>query len=168
MNIILRVFLIFAFIFLSCTQARNIKNYEEPEFFYSRVNKAVNGKIVAITTINKESFEGTDLIIANDSTKWILVSSGERTILPTNQIHKVRVKDHFKGLVGGFLLGIPAGLGALFIAGGLGIDLPDMNAGEFTGMAYLIISPTIGALVGAGIGSTIGHKDDYIINPMEE
>jgi hypothetical protein len=168
MQNVLRVILTFALIFSCCTQVRNIKNSQEPESFYSKVTKAANGKTVAIITISDESYEGTDLMVANDSTKWILVSSGERVIFPTNQIHKVRVKDPFKGLVGGFLFGIPAGLGALLIAGALELDLPDPDTGEFTGMVYLIYAITIGALVGGGIGAATGHKDEYIINPLEE
>ena len=59
-------------------------------------------------------------------------------------------------------------MGALLIAGALELDLPDADAGEFTGMAYLIYGITIGALVGASIGAAIGHKDEYIINPLKE
>ena len=75
------------------------------------------GKTVTITATSGELYEGMNLQVSSDSTKWILESSGERVILPTNRIHMVRIKDHFKGSVGGFLIGIPAGLGALFIAG---------------------------------------------------
>ena len=59
-------------------------------------------------------------------------------------------------------------MGALFIASKLELDLPDADAGAFTGIAYLIYGITIGALVGGGIGAAMGHKDDYIINPLKE
>ena len=166
MQNVLRVLLIFALIFSSCTQVRNIKNSQDPESYYAKVTKASYGKISTIITTSGESYEGIHLRVSSDSTKWILESSGERMIYLTDKIHKVRIKDHFKGAVGGFLFGIPGGLGALLIAGVLGVELSD--AGEFSGIAILIYVITIGALVGAGIGATMGHKDDYIINPLKE
>ena len=105
MQNILRVFLTFALIFSSCTQVRNIKNSQEPEAFYSKVTKAAYGKIATIITTGGESYEGIHLKVSSDSTKWVFESSRKRVIYPTDQIHKVRVKDHFKGFVGGFLLG---------------------------------------------------------------
>ena len=166
MQNVLRVFLTFALIFSSCTQVRNIKNSQEPESFYAKVTKASYGKISTIVTTSGKSYEGIHLRVSSDSTKWILESSGERMIYPTDKIHKVRIKDHFKGAVGGFLFGIPAGLGALLIAGALDLDLSD--ARDFTGLAYLISALTIGALIGAGIGAATGHKDEFIMNPLKD
>ena len=166
MQNILRIFLTFGLIISSCTQVRNIKNSQKPESFYAKVTKASLGKISTIITISGESYDGIHLRVSSDSTKWILKSSGERMIYPTDKIHKVRIRDHFKGAVGGFIIGIPAGFVAMLIVGRSGIDLPD--AGEFSGLVYLIYATTIGALVGAGIGAATGHKDEYIINPLEE
>ena len=78
MNILFRVFLTFALIFSSCTQVRNIKNSKEPESFYSRINKMAYGKTVTITATSGELYEGMNLQVSSDSTKWILESSGER------------------------------------------------------------------------------------------
>jgi hypothetical protein len=166
MQKVLRVFLTFALIFSSCTQVRNIKNSQEPEAYYTQVTKVSIGKISTIITTSGKSYEGIHLRVSSDSTKWVLESSGERMIYPTDKIHKVRIRDHFKGAVGGFIIGIPAGFVAMLIVGRSGIDLPD--AGEFSGLVYLIYATTIGALVGAGIGAITGHKDEYIINPLEE
>ncbi len=166
MQNVLRVLLTFALIFSSCTQVRNIKNSREPESFYSKVTKAAYGKTVTITSTSGESYEGIHLKVSSDSTRWVLESSGERVILPTNQIHVVRIKDHFKGSVGGFLIGIPAGLGALFIAWALELKLPETE--DTFAAAYILSALTISALVGAGIGAAMGHKDEYIMNPLKE
>ena len=166
MQIVFRIFLTFVLIFSSCTQVRNIKNSQEPESFYSRINKVAYGKSVAITATCGESYESIHLSVSSDSTKWILESSGERMIYPTDKIHKVRIRDHFKGAVGGFIIGIPAGFVTMLIVGRLGTDLPDV--GESPGLKYLVSATTIGALVGAGVGAAMGHKDDYIMNPLEE
>jgi len=163
---VLRVLLTFALIFSSCTQVRNIKNSQEPEFYYPKVTKAAHGKTATIIATDGESYAGTDLIVTPDSTKWVVESSGEQMIYPTSQIHQVFVKDRFKGFVGGFLFGIPAGLGALFIGSRLDLDL---NLPEgFNQVHALIIGVTVGALVGAGIGTVVAHKDEYIFNPLEE
>jgi hypothetical protein len=145
---------------------RNIKNSQEPESFYTKVTTASYGKISTIITSSGESCEGIHLRVSSDSTKWILESSGERMIYPTDKIHKVRIKDHFKGAVGGFLIGIPAGLVALFIGSKLDIDLNPPEG--FNQVHALIIGLTVGALVGAGIGAVAAHKDEYIINSLKE
>ena len=163
---VLRVLLTFAICISSCTQVRNIKNSQEPESYYAKVTKASYGKISTIITTSGESYEGTDVVVDSDSTKWVLESSGERLTYPTDKIHQVRIKDRFKGFVGGFLFGIPAGLGALLIAGALELDLDPPEG--FTQVHALIIGVTIGALVGGGIGAVRGHRDEYIMNSTIE
>ncbi len=164
MQNVLRVLLTSAIIFSSCSQVRNIKNSPSEESFYSKINKATDGKSVSIITTNGDIYEGTNVIVASDSTQWVQESSSETVIYPTDQIHKIRIKDRFKGAVGGLLFGIPAGLGALFIASKLDLDLPEGSSQ----VDYLLSALLIGSLVGAGIGVAIGDKSDYIINPLKE
>jgi len=165
---VLRVLLTFALIFSSCTQVRNIKKSREPESFYSKVTKAAYGKIATIITTSGESYEGIHLKVSSDSTKWVLESSDERVIYPTDQIHKVHIKDHFKGLVGGLTIGLLAGLGVALTAIVVHLNSGNSEAGDMSGLAYLLGGVTIGALVGSGLGVAMGHKDEYIINPTIE
>ena len=168
MQNVLRVFLTFALIFSSCTQVRNIKNSREPESFYSKVTKAAYGKTVTITATSGESYEGTDVVVASDSTQWILESSGELMIYPTDLIHLVIIKDHFKGFVGGLTVGLLAGIAVAVGAIIVHLNTTEDEAGDMTGAAFLVGGVTLGVLVGSGIGAVIGHKDEYIFNPLKE
>ena len=166
MQNVLRVLLTFAICISSCSQVRNIKNSKEPESFYSKVTKAVYGKTVTITTTNGDLYEGTDVIVAYDSTQWVLESSGERVIHPTDQIHKVRIKDHSKGMVGGFTTGLVIGVVAAVAV----VYIVPESGGSQHGMggegAVLVLGTMIGSAVGAGVGAVRGHRDEYIMNPL--
>ena len=168
MKNVFRVFLTFALIFSSCSQVRNIKNSESPESFYSKVTKAAYGKTVTLITTNCESYEGTNVIVASDSTRWVLVSSGERAICSTDQIHMIYTKDHIKGAVGGLTIGLIAGIvvavGAIIVH----LNTTEDEAGDMSGIAFLVGGVTLGVLVGSGMGAVMGHKDEYIFNPLKE
>ena len=168
MNILFRVFLIFTLIFSSCSQLRNINNSDSPESFYSKINKAVDGKTITIIATSGDSYEGTDLTVSFDSTKWVLESSDERMIYPTDQIHKIRIKDHLKGAVGGLTIGLIAGLGVAVTAIVVHLNSGESEAGDFAPAVYLLSGVSIGAFVGSGIGAAMGHKYEYIMNPLIE
>ena len=161
MQIVLRLLLTFAICISSCTQVRNIKDAQEPESFYSKVNKAVKGKAVTIITTSGESYEGTDVVVASDSTQWVLESSGEQVVYPTDQIHMVRIKDHSKGMIGGCISGLVLGLAAAAV---VTFIMPE----SVDGLSAIIMGPLIGISVGAGIGAVRGHRDEYIINTYIE
>jgi len=144
----------------------NLKNSESPESFYSKVNNAIAGKTTTITTISGESYEGIHVTVAHDSTKWFSESTRKREIYPTNQIHMVYTKDHIKGAVGGLTIGLIVGIAVAVGAIIVHLNTTEDEAGDMSGVAFLVGGTALGLLIGSGVGAIMGHKDEYIFNPM--
>ena len=108
------------------------------------------------------------MTVSFDSTKWVLESSYERMIYPTDQIHKVRIKDHLKGAVGGLTIGLLAGLGVAVTAIVVHLNSGESEAGDIAPAVYLLWGVAIGGFAGSGLGAAMGHKDEYIMNPLKE
>lgn len=167
MQNILKILLIFALLFSSCTRIRSIRYEESPESFYSRINNTMKGKTVTVITINGNEFEGTHLTVAHDSIRWVDGENGEQTAFPTDQIQLVRIYNHVKGAIGGLGTGLAIGLGSAFIYMIVYAKTNHSSGDNYTGIALLFLGASLG-VIGGIWGGIAGHKDDYFIYQPEK
>ncbi|MBI5809435.1 MAG: hypothetical protein HZA74_13665 [Ignavibacteriales bacterium] len=85
-------------------------DYEDNQKYYERVNKVCEDKDeLSIITKNDRSFEGRNLVIANDTTSFINFKFNSLEKINTNDITKIEFEGTGPSGIQGFLFGGLAG-----------------------------------------------------------
>ncbi len=150
MKKIIASILISSLLVSGCTH--NLLKYSnEHEFeFYSRINKLCENKNdLTLEMIDGQKYNIKELIISEDSTKFVDIKSNTTIIKSTKEISSISFTDIGRGVLDGFLSG-------LWIGGGTGLLIGQLKLGGGSGQEgrvyYLIYSVLAGTIIGAIYG----------------
>jgi hypothetical protein len=111
--------------------------------------------IATIVFQGGKKLDAQDVKAAPDSTSFLNVTTGSRSVVPTHEIEKIIFTDRFIGLLEGASLGLLAGAGTGFAVGVIGGGgWGTLFATGFGGLAGL----PIGGLLGLILGHTYEYK----------
>lgn len=100
--------------------------------------------------------DAQDVMAAPDSTSFLNVTTGLRSVVPTDTIEKIVSTDRFFGFLEGWGIGLLAGAGAGLLAAAIA---GGSNAYGFVGL--IIVGVCAGGLVGIPTGLILGHTYEY-------
>lgn len=154
--------------FISCSSTYTISHSKSA---YDELNEELEGERGEIILTNGDLVVGKNIKIWVDSLSCVESNSEAKMFIPTLDIKKIAITNHWRGAWDGFrygaLIGGVTGL-IVGIAAGLPFD-PEEDGGGWGGAKIgtlgLIFGIGINAgLIGLPIGAIIGHTDKYVLN----
>jgi hypothetical protein len=154
--------ILFLFI-IGCSHTYEVSKYYSKKDLYKEFNKSASNKELNIVLRNDSSFNGFKGII-NDDTLLLNYNSPIKKYLLISNINKVSYKNHWKGIVPGFLLGIISG-SAIGSTGWIWRPKDGGNNPHFDQFMATIGGALWGAIIGSVLGYIIGYKYYFHFNP---
>jgi hypothetical protein len=103
--------------------------------------------------------EAQDVTTTPDSTSFLIVPAGSRSVVPTRSIDKIVTNDRFVGLLEASGIGVLAGGSAGFLVSGIASRGGGDNA--FVTVGLILIGAGVGVLAGGITGLIFGHLYEY-------
>ena len=160
---------IFLLLLIGCSHTYEVSKYYSKDNLYNEFNESAQKNELKIMLTNDSVFiTSKGAYILNDS--MVLNPTIEKVgkSLSLININKASYKDHWKGVLPGFLIGMITG-GALGATGW--IYKPKDESGNppyvFDKSAATIRGALLGAVVGSIIGYFLGYDYTYLFNPSD-
>jgi len=152
---------------IGCSHTYEVSKYYSEEDLNKDFNKSAPSKELKVVLTNDSSFNVFKGVIVNDTMLLNYNSLSTIKSIPLSTINEVSYKNHWKGIVPGFLLGVIVG-GTLGTTGLLGKPKEGGINPRFDQFTATIGGALLGVIVGSVVGYIIGYKYHFQFNPLIE
>jgi len=155
---------IFISVISSCTFHRKILDYTTSEDFYNSINSQGKEREAYITFLNDSVAVGRNFQISSDSSSWNDTTDSSHFVQINSNLKEVMFKHHSRGMINGFLIGLPVGgvfATSVWYFGYGDTGFPSENEVPFyCALGIAIVTPVTCAI----IGYNIADKHIYILD----
>jgi len=153
MKFIITLYLIFCFVFISCTNYYTVKSGVIPSTNITKINYTGERKIGTITLRNGDIIQAEKIHIKLDTLRYRDTLTLADTSLGMSEISKISFKNRVVGFSHGFFIG--AGVTLLIFAGQYGDSTEPVSSYAVVGL--LAAGGILGGITGAIIGSNLEY-----------